>query len=705
MQAYLLKFIILLIAIMPLLSPIRPDIGWINAAPELFKTAWGVSTVFIAFTWWLFIQYKSREVEILKTPLYTPIFGFLIWAYVTLLWIEDGYLAIIMLSQFSASALIFFLILNSFKDRVLVEKIPTVLVISMILVSLIGLVQYYNPDSYLVQNFFAQAAKPSSTFGNKNMASHFVVMILPISIVLMLSSKNTIKMAYYAIVIVIGFWFLMNAAARQAWVAMAVELFLLLVFILLDRYKNKERSFVKSNMQIKQKSIAIVGIVLTLVFVANIATEGSFHRGSNKLEFVKKIDVEGVSSRFPAWINTIEMIKENPIAGVGVGQWPESYPRYYDRKMKDTFFNENVRLEKAHNDYLEILANFGLIGYGFLLWLVFLVVIRIWRVLVDYNHHYRMLILGLSLGLVGFLVVASVSFPVRVFLPAFLVLVFVAIITLLHKSNNDYDAAKFRPAKIINILVLACASCFTIFIVIFSNKWILSEYHYSNAKAFKGLSMNELQVKAGLKALSHNKYSPNTYIIVAEGLIRLGHAETAILYIKKAIDISPFNSRALLVLAQIYRSGGSKDDLKKEREILEFILTFDDKNVKALAFLTRSLSEEGRANDAAITYQRMKNSFEYFKDRYNFGPYHNYVGFVAISINDINYAQYVYRDAVNKFPNAENYINLGMVEFDLLKNKPLGIEMYKKALTFEIEKNVREKVKAVIDRYESSNKG
>ena len=43
-----------------------------------------------------------------------------------------------------------------------------------------------------------------------------------------------------------------------------------------------------------------------------------------------QITVQGGSGRFPAWLNTIEMIKDHPIQGVGIGQWPESYPKYYD---------------------------------------------------------------------------------------------------------------------------------------------------------------------------------------------------------------------------------------------------------------------------------------------------------------------------------------------------------------------------------------
>jgi len=717
MQTYLPKFIILLIAIMPLLSPIRPDIGWINASPEDFKTAWGVSTVLIALTWWVFNQYKTKQLEFVKTPLYLPIWGFVGWSFITLFWVEDGYLAAIMLAQFTSSALIFTLIINSFKNYDLVVKIPKALVISMTIVTIIGLMQYYNPDNYFIQNLFAQAAKPASTFGNKNMASHFVVMVLPLSIVFLLSAKNNFMIARYSVVVILGFWYLMNAAARQAWVAMAVELTVLLAFVILDRYKYKEQAFIKSDKQIKNKFVAIVGIILSLVFVANVGTEGSFHRGSEKLEFVKKIDVEGVSSRFPAWVNTIEMIKEHPVIGVGVGQWQESYPLYYDRAMKDTFFDERVHLQKVHNDYLEILANFGLIGYALLLWLVYLITTNIWVILKDYHDRNRLLILGISLGLIGFSVIALVSFPVRVYLPAFLVLVYFSIITLSLKPISEFDLIKYKTSQNILALILIVSSVFTVFMITMSNRWVLAEYHYSNANTFRilnkndlqdlganKLNVNELQVKASLKALKYNNFASKFYISAAEGLIKLGHAETAILYLKKAIDISPFNTRALLILARIYRSGASVEDLKQERKILEFILSFDSKNVKALSYLVRSLAEEGRSKDATIVYQRMKNNFEYFKGRRNFGPYHKDVGFVAVSVGDHQYAQYIYQDAIKDYPTAENYINLGMVEFDLLKNKDKGIEMYKKALLIDPNVDVTGKIKKVIDEYESSAK-
>ena len=171
MQSYLIKFIYIVIIVTPFLAPVRPDLGWLNASPENMKTAWGVACTTILFTMWLITQYKEGEFRVVKTNLYLPIFGFIIWSFITLFWVEDGYLASIMLSQFISYALIFFVVINTIKKTEVI-KILNVLIALMSIVSIIGLAQYYFSDIHSVKYLFAQTASPGSTFANKNMASH-----------------------------------------------------------------------------------------------------------------------------------------------------------------------------------------------------------------------------------------------------------------------------------------------------------------------------------------------------------------------------------------------------------------------------------------------------------------------------------------------------------------------------------------------------
>jgi len=396
------------------------------------------------------------------------------------------------------------------------------------------------------------------------------------------------------------------------------------------------------------------------------------------------------------------MIKDNPIAGVGVGQWPQSYPLYYDRVMKDTIFNEQVRLRHLHNEYLETFANVGLIGYLFLIWLLFLIGKKVLGVLSDINNPYRIYILGVSLSLVGFSIVAMFSFPIKVYLPAFLVFVYFAIIFL---STQGYpierNVIKHKLTKR-SYLGLILVVSLAVFSLHQSYRWLMSDWHLNNSVLLTKLDMNKRALSAGMRALEYNSWSLHNYARVSEILIKMGQGYQAIPYIKKIIDISPYNSKALMMLAGVYSEGNNPNDKTIGRKVLEFVLSFDPKNVDALAFLVKNLASNERGKDAMIVYGRLKNAFEYFKDRDGFGPYHHNVGLVAVSVGDYEYAKYIYKDAIDRFPTAKNYHNMAILEYDFLKNHKKGVEFARKALKIDPDMSGNEEVKTLIEKYESS---
>lgn len=65
---------------------------------------------------------------------------------------------------------------------------------------------------------------------------------------------------------------------------------------------------------------------------------------------------EGFSSRLPVWKDTIRLIKDFPVFGTGLGTFGVSYPIYKDRAIWPLSFSH------AHNDYLELAAETGLVG-------------------------------------------------------------------------------------------------------------------------------------------------------------------------------------------------------------------------------------------------------------------------------------------------------------------------------------------------------
>jgi O-antigen ligase len=55
------------------------------------------------------------------------------------------------------------------------------------------------------------------------------------------------------------------------------------------------------------------------------------------------------------WSVTVDIIKAHPIVGTGLGAFPVVYTRYDSR-------NGLYRLEQAHNDYLQILSDGGIVS-------------------------------------------------------------------------------------------------------------------------------------------------------------------------------------------------------------------------------------------------------------------------------------------------------------------------------------------------------
>ena len=706
MALILQRYIVLVLILMPFFTPILLDTTLFNISPESAKTVWGVFGVSTALLVWLYSQFDKGRLSIKRSIFYIPIFFFIIWNFVSLFWIEEGYSAIITLTQYTSYALVFFLVINTFPDFKSSELILKLLVISMTLVSIIGLFQYYFYENSSIRLFFS-GNNLGSTFGNKNMAMHFVVMTLPLSFIYFVISSNKKNIALYSITTFIGFWFVMFAEARQAYVAIALELFILIVFFALDFFKHQKKSFLSLNTLNRTKLSALVVVISSLFLVSNLTNQGWNFDNNTKTKRVQAINFEGGSTRLPAWLNTIEMIKDHPILGVGVGQWRQAYPKYYDRVSKDVVFNERAKLNRLHNDYLEIFSNAGLIGFSILLWLLFVIIKKIWGILINQTHGYRMQTLGIALGLVGFSVAAFFSFPVRVYLPAFLVMVYISLISLISDTNlKDKLIIKInKKGFLISLLALSA-------IIIYLNKtsleWLSAESYRRNA-LFLGENdqLWGLAEPVVLKSLALNPWQPKSYAIAGVAKFQLGKTKEAIQYYKKSIDISPFNTQILIKLATAYHELG---DFNMEKKVFNFVLRIDKKNVRATARLIPILLREKAFNDLNIVYLNLKSNFEYFKDRSNFGPYHYDVAAAAVVIGDYEYARFVYKDAIDKgckdnkpkLDIDDLYVRIGTLDFYYLDNKKEGVSWYKKALKLNPNINNKDKIIKLIDEYESS---
>ncbi|MCO6509268.1 MAG: O-antigen ligase family protein [Aridibacter famidurans] len=137
----------------------------------------------------------------------------------------------------------------------------------------------------------------------------------------------------------------------------------------------------------------------------------------------------GRVNRNAIWQSTLALIREKPLLGSGFGAYAEAIPRFDGSSGR-------FHLEQAHNDYLEILAGGGAVG--FMLFGVFgaLAAIRITRNLRESDPVRRQYHLGAAAGIVGVLVHSFVDFGLHVMVNALVFTVMIVIATAQWETDS-----------------------------------------------------------------------------------------------------------------------------------------------------------------------------------------------------------------------------------------------------------------------------
>jgi O-antigen ligase len=132
-----------------------------------------------------------------------------------------------------------------------------------------------------------------------------------------------------------------------------------------------------------ERRLALVGLVLTACVFAYALWLGIDHVWQRFME----IDLER-EGRITYWSATLRLISEFPLLGTGLGTYIYSFQRY------NTVL-EQVVVDSAHNDYLELLAEAGFVGFllvvGGLGWFC-------WRTLKHWFTRHDPKVLGSVLG-------------------------------------------------------------------------------------------------------------------------------------------------------------------------------------------------------------------------------------------------------------------------------------------------------------------
>jgi len=145
---------------------------------------------------------------------------------------------------------------------------------------------------------------------------------------------------------------LVMTSSRGGIISLVAETLFFVVVTALWRPESSERHSRKSRVRGALIRVAMGAALLIALFVGVILLGGEF----SIARFIDSVNTDDpTTGRSHFWSVTLEIIKAHPWLGTGLGAFGVVYTQYDSR-------NGLFRLEQAHNDYLQIISDGGVIG-------------------------------------------------------------------------------------------------------------------------------------------------------------------------------------------------------------------------------------------------------------------------------------------------------------------------------------------------------
>jgi O-antigen ligase len=344
---------------------------------------------------WAAIYYTDKQATLRWSPLNWPLCGFLTVGVVQLVfrWTANPFHTRLELLRLAAYLIVFFLCAQAFRERADLVMVAWFLIILGFFVALFGIAQHFTSEGTVY--WFRQLREGGDVFGpyvNRNHFAGFIELTAPIGMSLLVFRgvrRDLFLMVGLLTIIPIGA--LILAASRGGIVSFAVEIGVLAV---LARTRRRE-----SPRIIAIGAVALGAVVLILWLGAGAALERFSTTRAGDATLVRRASM---------FRGAEHVFFDYPIKGAGLGALVSVYPRY------ETMYDGYV-VDHVHNDYIEALAETGLVG-GFcglaFLWLLFREARKSFTA--EQGHFSRALHAGAIAALCGLLIHSFADFNLHI---------------------------------------------------------------------------------------------------------------------------------------------------------------------------------------------------------------------------------------------------------------------------------------------------
>ncbi|MDD0813455.1 O-antigen ligase family protein [Curvibacter sp. HBC28] len=335
--------------------------------------------------------------------------GSIFWAH--------AYLATGEALRWALLSLVFWLTLQ-FKTRSFFVALSWAIHLGVFLSSVVVACQYW-----FGVEWFAQAAQPASTFVNRNFFSEYAVCALPFSLMLLSRLRAGFPLYFLVVSLAVDVAAFLMTGTRSALLGVGVALVAVPMMFWFYRHP----------LGLTQRWQASTAGTVVLLFLAVVVALGllptgnpsilkdhavsgrghsafahAFQRFESTGEAQTANDKSSISVRFDMWRAALKAVAANPIIGVGAGTWEVVIPLYQTEKSE-------IEIDYyVHNEFLQLIVEYGLVGWAFVLALLALLAQSAWQLLRSVtsseDSNLAMRLTGV-LSLVLLLWVSNLGFP------------------------------------------------------------------------------------------------------------------------------------------------------------------------------------------------------------------------------------------------------------------------------------------------------
>lgn len=534
-----------------------------------------------------------------------PVAAFTGWQLLAILWADNPIEGIQKGSQllsfvaFSAAAA-FTLSRDDFEDIARLTAIPVAIV------SAICICQYWG----IAFSRIPTAGNPSATFGYRNyLATYLVVTIPPIAWAAWSSPR--FRAALFG-ALLLALTALLCTRTRGAWLGLATVAAAGAVIVI------RTDAMTRLRHELTARRVGAVLVAIVLVGTVGLRSPQMANRGQFGIDEQKRDAVTAITSTFSAsssrgrtivWSNTLEMVMDHPLVGVGLGGWQFAYPRY----DAGEWITDNVAPQRPHNDLLWILSETGIVGLALYLWLL----VSLIRAVRNRKAGFEV---SLLLGIAAYVVHSLFSFPSeRVASPAMMWLWVGGIAATSTKQAEATSATTRAAAALALVLILSCAGLsaarfrFDGHYAKTVEAWMRNDWHSVVVEGEKAAAVGPLDFRvyqllgAGYEQTGRTdeaetayrtslRYHPNEgHLPLADLLLRLGRTGEAGASYAAELDLYPRSVNAHLGLV---RTAAASGDTAGARVWAERALRIRPDNAAARSMI------EGAAVDAPESHAR-----------------------------------------------------------------------------------------------------